>query len=259
MKAITALDAAEARRLDGLLFDLDDTFLSEGKLSEAAYSSLFRLQESGLLLLSVTGRPLSWGKLLARQWPLAGAICENGAVAAYTDAGRVELTDSVVPTVRGRLRAKLAEVVSEIRAEFPALESATDADERLTDYTFDIGEYQTVPLDVVRSVGKFAEQRGARTFVSSVHLHVSFDSHDKASGAVAFLRTRFGYDPTALRSRFAYIGDSENDAPCFAAFGTTIGVKNLRGRPTVLPRFITTKPHGEGFAEAARAIIAARS
>jgi hypothetical protein len=91
-----------------------------------------------------------------------------------------------------------------------------------------------------------------------VHLHVSFDAHDKASGTLLLL-SELGYDVTKALQSFAYIGDSENDAPCFAAFRTTLAVSNLRGRHTVPPRFRTRLPQGQGFVEAAQQLVSARA
>ena len=59
MLPISALPALLPHRLQGLLFDLDDTLLDHSKLSEAAYSSLFRLREAGFECYAVTGRPAS--------------------------------------------------------------------------------------------------------------------------------------------------------------------------------------------------------
>ena len=94
--------------------------------------------------------------------------------------------------------------------------------------------------------------------MSSVHLHVTFDSLDKASGATRFMQARFGWDSTECLSRAAFIGDSENDEACFSAFRTTIGVRNLRGRLTIAPRFMTRGERGAGFAEAARVLVTRR-
>ena len=72
-----------------MLFDLDDTFLDEGKLTVAAYGALSRLSQAGLRLLAVTGRPAGWGEVMARQWPVDGVVTENGAVALYRDGRAV--------------------------------------------------------------------------------------------------------------------------------------------------------------------------
>jgi hypothetical protein len=93
---------------------------------------------------------------------------------------------------------------------------------------------------------------------SSVHLHLCYDGDDKASGVLHFLQREHGIDPTLARQRFAFIGDSENDAPCFGAFEHSFGVANLRGRPSLTPRYLASAPMGAGFAEIAEVLLAAR-
>jgi HAD superfamily hydrolase (TIGR01484 family) len=256
MKPLAALDPSEARALRGVLFDLDDTLLDHGKLTEAAYSALFRLREAGLELYAVTGRPLTWVRLLARLFPVDGGVGENGGV--LVGPGGAAL-DTVVPTERAARRARLTALVTEVRRAFAELEPADDASERLSDFTFDIGEHRRVAPERVAEVATFARARGATVHVSSVHLHVGFDSVDKASGAVRLLRQLAGVDPSVAVTRYAFVGDSENDAACFSAFRTTIGVANLRGRPTLAPRFLTTAPRGRGVAELARVLLALRA
>lgn len=259
MRAIEAMDADEAGGLKGLLFDLDDTLLDHGVLTEAAYAALFRLRESGLSLVAVTGRPAGWGDLLVRQWPIDGAVTENGAIALYRDAdGRVARLDPVPADERGARRARVLRLAAELGQRFPELEPADDVAARISDYTFDIGEHARVPRDVVRRAVDFVAARGARSVTSSVHLHVTLDGDDKASGAVRFLRQRLGEDPTRALFRWAFIGDSENDAACFAAFRTTIAVANFRARLTAPPRWRTRAERGAGFAEAARVLCERR-
>jgi HAD superfamily hydrolase (TIGR01484 family) len=256
MLPIESLSEKEARRLRVLLFDLDDTLLSGGRLEEEAYRALFRLRESGLELVAVTGRPLGWGDVIARQWPILGVVAENGAVACACPEGRLETID-FAGGHRAARAARLGDIVREIRGHFPELQPTDDERLRRSDFTFDIGEHERVTDATVRALSEFARSLGARTIVSSVHLHVTLDGLDKASGTARFLALRLGMDPTEARSLAAFIGDSENDAACFGAFTTTVGVANLRGRPTVAPRFITEKARGVGFAEAAT-IIALR-
>jgi HAD superfamily hydrolase (TIGR01484 family) len=258
MQPIATLPTDEARRLSGLLFDLDDTLLDHGRLPEAAYAALFRLREAGLELLCVTGRPAGWGEMLARQWPIGGAVTENGAFAIVRDGTRVHTIDSVEPAERRSRTEALQAIVGDLRRAFPELEPASDVRARVTDFTFDIGEDRKVPKDTVAQIVAAARVRGVRTTVSSVHMHVSLDGDDKASGAVRVLGTLFGEDPTRALGRWAFIGDSENDQACFAAFRTTIGVANLSGRPSLAPRYITAAPRSTGFVEAAQTLISRR-
>lgn len=258
MRPISELGAAEAQGLDGLLFDLDDTLLDHGKLGEAAYASLFRLRAAGLKLVAVTGRPSGWGEVLVRQWPIDGAVTENGAVALYAGESGVRRLDAVPADERRRRRVRVAELVATIAEAHPELRAADDVAARVSDFTFDIGERHRVAPEVVRAVAALAREHGARTHASSVHLHVTYDADDKATGAVRLLRLLWGTDPTLARFRFAFIGDSENDAACFAAFRTTIAVKNFSGRPTVPPRFLTPSARGAGFSEAAQTLVTLR-
>ena len=92
-----------------------------------------------------------------------------------------------------------------------------------------------------------------------MHLHATYDVDDKASGALRFLRERLGEEAGGALVRYAFVGDSGNDAACFSAFRTTFGVANVRPRwraSAVPPRFVASAAMGDGFAEMAREILA---
>jgi len=259
MRPLTELSRDEAARLEGLLFDLDDTLLDHGRLTEAAYSALFRLRESDLRLVAVTGRPAGWGEIIARQWPIDAAVTENGAVALHRVDPGLRRIDAVGEEERRSRRIRIAEIVAAICAAHPELYPADDVGARVSDFTFDIGEQRKVAPEIVRAVTTLARELGARTHLSSVHLHLTLDADDKATGTLRVLAQLWETDPTVARFRFAFIGDSENDAACFAAFRTTLGVRNFAGRPTVGPRFLTTGARGAGFAEAAARLVELRA
>jgi HAD superfamily hydrolase (TIGR01484 family) len=257
MKPISQFSRSEAQTLEGLFFDLDDTFLDEGRVTEAAYRALFRLKESGLRLVALTGRPAAWGELLARMWPVEAAIAENGAVAYVRESARVRAIDSVDAPERERRRAALLELVRAAQVRFPDLIPADDVGGRITDFTFDIGEHQRAKEDTIQAAQEFAHGQGARTTRSSVHLHYTFDRADKATGALGYL-CRTGGDPTRGRQRFAFIGDSDNDASAFAAFSHAVGVKNLRGHFSIPPRYLTERSSSDGFVEFAQILTQLR-
>ena len=50
MKPLTLLDAAEVSGLTGLLFDLDDTFLDEGRLTEGQVTVVWSVPEDGKMM-----------------------------------------------------------------------------------------------------------------------------------------------------------------------------------------------------------------
>ena len=248
MKNIFCLEKAEASALEGVLFDLDDTLLDHTRLSQAAYDALFRLRACGLSLIVLTGRPASWAELLVRMWPVDAAIAENGSVAYRFVNDSPVLLDTVSDQVRQARRERLGRLVNEVRRELPSLVPANDVQGRISDFTFDIGENCHMPEDVIARAIQLARRGGARTTRSSVHLHLTFDHMDKGCGALNLL-TRLGHDSTSARRRFAFIGDSENDAAAFATFATTVGVANLKGTFSLPPKYLTLLPQSAGFCQ----------
>ncbi len=263
MKPARALGADEARALRGLLFDLDDTLLSHGVLTRAAYGALWDLKDAGLKLVAVTGRPSGWGEVVARQWPIDGAVTENGAVAVFRQGSGVARDERCDEAERRVRRMRLARLVEEARAIVPEARLTDDVDARRADVTWDVGERVKLPADRVALLAAAITAARARSFLSSVHLHATFDTDDKASGAVRYLARAFGDDPAgATGCGWAFVGDSGNDAACFGAFRVTFGVANVRenlAQIAVTPRYVADAPMGEGFAEIAAAIVKARA
>lgn len=274
MRPLASLSADEARRLEGVLFDLDDTLLDHGALRLEAFDALTALRRAGLRLVACTGRPASWAELLASQWPLDAAIAENGAVAFATYRARLPPSEGLEPPASpapltlvsrpgaGARRAELLALAHELVGAFPEARLADDNAGRRTDVTLDVHEHRRVPLPDVLAMRARAERRGVRTLHSSVHLHLTFEGDDKASGSLRALAAVFGRDSTRARARFAYVGDSGNDADAFAAFGLTFGVANVAAhlsRLTVPPRFVTPSPMGRGFAEMAERLASLRT
>ena len=259
MLTLDAISREAVRKLRGFLFDLDDTLLDHGCLLPEALAALYRLREAGFELFAVTGRPAGWGAVVAHQWPIDGAIVENGALALLRNGQRVVLDDPLDAKARAERRSALMRIVDQLSREYPELQAADDAWQRISDHTFDIGEHRQVDPALVERARAVAHRLGAASTASSVHLHVSLDRADKASGTVRVLTERHGLDPFRVLLSYAFIGDSENDAACFGAFRLTLGVKNLRGRLTIGPRFQTRGERAQGFIEAAHLLLARRA
>jgi hydroxymethylpyrimidine pyrophosphatase-like HAD family hydrolase len=259
MLPVEALGREEAQRLRGLLFDLDDTLLDDGRLSLAAHQALEALAGAGLALLAVTGRPAGWGAVLSRLWPVRGVVTENGAVILYRQGRTVRLLDPVDPAERAARRERLEVLAGDLQARFPELTRVQECSVRMSDLALDIGEARNVSSDVVQQAMQLARARGFYAVRSTVHLHLTLDDEDKASGALRALEALCEEEPAMARGRYGFIGDSDNDAPCFAAFSTTFAVSNFRALATVQPRYVTRAARGAGFAEAARVILERRA
>ena len=95
--------------------------------------------------------------------------------------------------------------------------------------------------------------------VSSIHVNGWFGRYDKLSMTRTLLAEVFGIDIDAERARFAFAGDSPNDAPMFAFFPNAVGVANVRqyaDRIATLPAYVTRGEAGAGFAELADFLLA---
>ncbi len=258
MRPLEALAPEDGKRIEGLLFDLDDTFLTHGELRRAAYDALWDLHDAGFKLIVVTGRPALWGEWVVKQWPVDAATTENGAIAIVRDGERVARINPCDAVERAHRRERLEALAAEVKKRAPDVKPTQDRAGRISDFTWDVGEYETVPRERVDLVASILAEHGARSSRSSVHLHATYDADDKASGTVRLLATRFGVEAGAARFRFAFVGDSGNDRACFSAFETTFGVANVRRSIHALavpPRYVARAEMGDGFAEVARALL----
>ena len=258
VRSIDRLTRDEVQGNEGLIVDLDDTVLDHGRLTPVAYAALCRASDEGLPVLVATGRPAGWGEVLARQWPVVGVVTENGSVAFVRVGAGIERLESVDASERSERRRRLDRAAAAMQERFPGLELADDNTTRRSDVTLDIGERARVPAAQVAQMAALGRSWGFRVTVSSVHLHLTLDGDDKASGALAFLHRQRGVDPSRARVRWAFVGDSGNDAPCFAAFGLTFGVANVAPYVRHLtrpPRYVTEHPRGAGFAEVVTALL----
>jgi len=245
MRPILELEPASARALLGVVFDVDDTLTRAGRVEEAAYAALWRLRESGLALLAVTGRPLGFAELMARMWPIDVAVGENGA-------GYVRVTEHGLQTgfyadesTRAAHASLLARVRDRVSRDAPFARATDDSWARRCDATWDVGERLQLPAAQIASLRQLIEAEGARCVISSVHAHAMAGNYDKATGAVQAGREALGHDLDRGRERWLFVGDSGNDAPAFAHFPLSAAVANVS--------------HGQGFAEIAASLLQLRN
>jgi hypothetical protein len=88
LQPLSRFSAAARARVRGVLFDIDDTLTTEGRLTATAYAAMERLHEAGLLVVPITGRPAGWCDHIARMWPVDAVVGENGAFYFLYDEGQ---------------------------------------------------------------------------------------------------------------------------------------------------------------------------
>lgn len=252
------------------LFDIDDTLSHEGLIPAASYWALWELHRAGIALVAVTGRPAGWCDHIARMWPVAGVVGENGAFYFAYDRkarqmNRVHLQDE--DTRRGGTE-RLEELKRRVVEEVPGSAIAADQAFRLSDVAVDFREdVEPLGSEEVRRIGELASELGLTHRVSSIHVNCWYGSYSKIDCARRLLSDLFAFAMTpGSGGRYegpgvCYIGDSPNDEPLFAGVGDSIGVANIRGfleQMEHVPRYLTLGESSNGFVEAADTILRLR-
>ncbi len=266
MRPIEALPDAVARGVTAVFTDIDDTLTLDGRVPAAAFTALWRLAEAGVAVVPVTGRPAGWCDHLARAWPVAGVVGENGAFYFRHDPARGRLVQRFLLDADARrgLQARLADLGARILAEVPGAALASDQPYRIHDLAIDFCEdVPRLPESAVDRIVALFEEAGATAKVSSIHINGWFGRHDKLGMIRLFAAEVLGLDVDreADRARCLYAGDSPNDEPAFAFFEGAVGVANVREHLHRLrhpPAVVTAGRGGEGFAELAARLLAAR-
>ncbi len=258
MESYRKLDPARVR---GLVFDIDDTVTRGGVLQPEAFTAMHRLADAGLALVAVTGRPLGWADLIARQWPVALAIGENGAGWAWVNGERFHEGYFCDEDERARHAALLETIRQEVAARMPHVRVTSDDRARRCDLAFDVGELVSLPRSDVAALVALIEELGAASSVSTVHAHAVPGPWNKANGASRAVADALGIDLAAELERWVFVGDSGNDAAAFECFPNSVGVANVRSqldRLPVPPRYVTDSERGAGFAELAAHLMDGR-
>jgi hypothetical protein len=258
------LPAALCRRLSHFFTDIDDTLTSNGMIPAASYESLWDLASAGIRVVAVTGRPAGWCDHIARMWPVAGVVGENGAFYYAYDRTRKRMNRGLSdPELADPTRHEsLAAVARRVMKEVPGTALAADQAFRLSDFAIDYREdVPPLPPERVDDICRILEEEGVQFKVSSIHVNFWRGHFDKMTGVRRFLSEEEASTLQSVADAAIFIGDSPNDEPLFSQFAHSIAVGNLRrflSRLSCLPEYITEADSAEGFREAASVILAKR-
>lgn len=267
MLPLTDWPLDERQAIAGVFTDIDDTLTTAGELTADALGALHDLRAAGMPVIAITGRAVGWCMPKIRDWPVAAMGAEGGAVLLLPPskehgAGPRKLYQLDADT-RAQHHARLQSVAEQVLREVPAARIASGAEGRETDIAFDHHEHVRLDDAELARIRALLLGAGLTVATSSIHIHGRVDANDKFTGARWIMRTLYGRDLAAERTRWAFVGDSANDEAMFQALArTSVGVANVRHAAGGLrhwPRFVTAGERGAGFAEVARALRASRS
>lgn len=265
MAPISELPEDICRNLIAVLTDIDDTVTTEGRLDARAYAMLERLTGAGVLVIPITGRPAGWCDMIARFWPVAGVVGENGAFAMRYDHEKRQMRRmfQADDATRAASRQRLQALAETILRDVPGTALASDQHYREADLAIDFCEdVPPLPAREVDRIVALFHAAGAVAKVSSIHVNGWFGDWDKLTMSREFMAKEFGIDLDAQKDRVIYCGDSPNDAPMFGFFPFACGVANVADfvdRIEALPNYIAPSRGGDGFVEIGEKILTARS
>jgi len=261
MQPVASFPPQSQRPLKGVFSDIDDTLSSDGVLTSQAYAAMERLQQAGLLMIPITGRPAGWCDHIARMWPVDGVVGENGAFYFRYDRRRKKMIRRFLQSdaQRAQGREKLNALRDEILAAVPGAGIASDQFYREADLAIDFCEDVTpLPQSDINTIVALFEAAGATAKVSSIHVNGWFGTYDKLSMTKILMAECFDMNLECEKENFTYLGDSPNDAPMFAFFPHAVGVANVadfEARMEASPAYITKARGGAGFAEFAELLL----
>ena len=255
MKPFQQFPKTSRSKIRFVLTDIDDTLTNNGRLPAAVFTAMESLQEQGLRIVPITGRPAGWCDHIARMWPIDAIVGENGAFFFRYDSSlkKMQRHYFLSKQQRNADRQKLEHIKSKILQTVPGAEISADQRYREADLAIDFCEdVPPLPQTDIDKIVAIFEHAGAQAKASSIHVNGWFGDYDKLTMSRILLKDVFGLTDTDIKDQVLYIGDSPNDCPMFAHFPHSVGVANIlafKGRLDAEPAWITQHSGGHGFAE----------
>lgn len=264
MLPLSDFSLATRRGIRGVFCDIDDTLTTSGRLAADAFAAMEHLTRAGIEVVPITGRPAGWCDHIARMWPVAAVVGENGAFYFRYDHIRRTMRRGYAddPAMRAAHRDRLSAIAQEIVRAVPGCAVAADQPYRETDLAIDYCEdVPRLPREAVDRIVALMQARGLTAKVSSIHVNGWFGAYDKLTMTRRLMLEERAVDLARERGAYVFVGDSPNDVPMFAFFPHSVGVANIRefaGRLAHEPRYVTSAVGGAGFRELAELLLAAR-
>jgi len=265
MQPITTFSKQQSKAIRYLLTDIDDTLTHSGKIPACAFHALENLQNAGIKIIPITGRPAGWCDLIARIWPVDGVVGENGALYFAYDEKNKKMIRKYVKNETERVndRKKLSIIRDKILKKIPGCAVSADQHYRETDLAIDFCEdVSPLPEEDIIKIVEIFEKHGATAKISSIHVNGWFGSYDKLSMTKIFFQDIFDLKLDDILEEVIYAGDSPNDEPMFEYFPNSVGVANVLEFKDVLihkPALLTEKEGGYGFTQMANHLLNALS
>lgn len=261
MKPFAQFPGNYKKNIRYVLTDIDDTLSIKGRIPSASFTAMERLQDAGIRVIPITGRPAGWCDHMARMWPVDGLVGENGAFYFRYDESNKKMIRRYFKTEKQRSidRKKLEKIKKEILQKVPGCRVSADQAYREADLAIDFCEdIPPIPMEDVEKIVRCFKRAGARAKISSIHVNGWFGDYDKLTMTHLFFKEVFKSDLDKIKEQVIFTGDSPNDAPMFDYFPHSVGVANIvRFKKTIdhKPAWVTENEGGYGFAEMVKTLL----
>ncbi len=261
MKPIKNFPQEKRSAITYLLTDIDDTITHEGRIPATAFCAMENLENAGIKVIPITGRPGGWCDHIARMWPVHGIVGENGAFYFVYDTIQKKMIRRYFKTDQERKQdqIKLDQVKQKILTTIPGCVVSADQAYREADLAIDFAE--DVPLLAQEDIDKIVdifESFNACAKISSIHVNGWFGDYDKLTMTQILFKEIFKTDLDSIKENVIFVGDSLNDEPMFEYFPNAVGVANVLefcDRLRFKPAWITEEKGGMGFAQLANILV----
>jgi HAD superfamily hydrolase (TIGR01484 family) len=261
MKPFAQFPGNYKKNIRYVLTDIDDTLSIKGRIPSASFTAMERLQDAGIRVIPITGRPAGWCDHMARMWPVDGLVGENGAFYFRYDESNKKMIRRYFKTEKQRSidRKKLEKIKKEILQKVPGCRVSADQAYREADLAIDFCEdIPPIPMEDVEKIVRCFKRTGAQAKISSIHVNGWFGDYDKLTMTHLFFKEVFKSDLDKIKEQVIFTGDSPNDAPMFGYFPHSVGVANIvRFKKTIdhKPAWVTENEGGYGFAEMVKTLL----
>jgi HAD superfamily hydrolase (TIGR01484 family) len=259
MKNLNQFNTNSQTKIKYLLTDIDDTMTTDGHLPACAYESLWKLHNSGIQVIPITGRPAGWCEMIARLWPVAGVIGENGGFYFRYSKQKMHRWFFADKKTTEENQIKLKKIETEILSKVSGSAVSSDQFCRLMDLAIDFCEdVPALQKTDIQKIVQIFDSHGATAKVSSIHVNGWFGNYNKVSTILQFLKNEFQISESEALTICAFVGDSPNDEPMFEKFPLSFGVANIQKFSSDMkfkPTYVADLTGGEGFSQIVEKIL----
>jgi HAD superfamily hydrolase (TIGR01484 family) len=261
MKPLEEFPEEKRSAIAYVLTDIDDTITLNGRIPASAFCAMEKIENAGIKVIPITGRPGGWCDHIARMWPVHGVVGENGAFYFVYDAVNKQMIRRYFKTDQEREedQIKLTALGQKILTAVPGCVISADQAYREADLAIDFAEdVPPLPQADIDAIVDIFEQHNATAKISSIHVNGWFGEYDKLTMSKILFKEIFKTDLDTIKENVIFVGDSLNDEPMFEYFPNAVGVANVQDccdRLVFKPAWITASKGGLGFSELANSLV----